>query len=81
MSLLIKSEVLVHFLAGIRAREIGASKYQAACCISVFVYVFVLWIDSEEVQLAVRFARTKRGRNDLTKYDSRNWYCKEHLGT
>lgn len=81
MSLLIKGEVLVHSLAGIRARDIGASKFQAAWCTCILVYVFVLLIDSEKVQLAVRFARTKRGRNDLTKNDCRSWYCKEHLGT
>lgn len=47
----------------------------------LLVYVFVLLIDSEKVKLAVRFARTKRGRNDLTKHHCRSQYCKEHLGT
>lgn len=32
MSLSIKSEALEHFLAGIRARDIRDSKYQAAWC-------------------------------------------------
>lgn len=58
MSLSIKSEALEHFLAGIRARDIRDSKYQAAWCMSgcmcprvALVYVFVLLIDREKTKV------------------------------